>query len=70
MQKFKKTTEKSINEAIQLILWRCRDSKLNKTKSGYYKLKDWINKIDNKTIAELESILSDIQYKNIGIRDS
>jgi hypothetical protein len=76
MPKHKQPTADSINKAIELLLWRCRDARIKKTKAGkiskggYFNLKDWISKTDNKILNELEACLTDIQYANTGSADS
>jgi hypothetical protein len=72
--KFKKPTAEDVNEAIQLLLWRCRDAQLHKSapqgKRGFYELDDWITKANDDMISELGLWCADIQELNIGTRDS
>lgn len=72
--KFKKPTAEDVNEAIQLLLWRCRDAQLHKNAPqgtrGFYELEDWITKANDDMISELGLWCADIQELNIGTRDS
>ena len=72
--KFKKPTAEDINNAIQLLLWRCRDAQIHKNapqgKRGFYELDDWITKANDDMISELGLWCADIQELNIGTRDS
>lgn len=73
-REFKKPTAKDINDAIQLLLWRCRDVQIHKDKPqgkrGFYRLDDWITKANDDMIRELGLWCADIQELNIGTRDS
>lgn len=72
--KFKKPTAEDVNEAIQLLLWRCRDAEIHKDtpngKKGFYGLDDWIATANDLMIYELGMWCADIQELNIGTRDS
>jgi len=71
---FKKPTAESVNSAIELLLWRCRDAEIHKNtpngKGGFYRLGDWISKANDDMIRELGLWCADIQELNIGHRDS
>jgi hypothetical protein len=73
-KEFKKPTAEDINNAIQLLLWRCRDAQNHKDtpsgKRGFYGLDDWIAKANDDMIRELGLWCADIQELNIGTRDS
>jgi len=73
-KEFKKPTAKDINDAIQLLLWRCRDAEIYKDtpngKKGFYGLDDWIATANDLMIRELGLWCADIQELNIGTRDS
>ena len=67
-------TAEDVNNAIQLLLWRCRDAQIHKDKPegkrGFYKLDDWITNANDPMIYELGMWCADIQELNIGTRDS
>ncbi len=67
-------TAEDVNEAIMLLLWRCRDAEIHKDtpsgRRGYYGLCDWIAKASNEMIHELGLWCADIQELNTGNRDS
>lgn len=71
---FKTPTARDINNAIQLLLWRCRDAQIHKDtplgKMGFYGLDDWIANAEDQMIRELGLWCEDIQALNTGSRDS
>jgi hypothetical protein len=71
---FKEPTANDVNNAIQLLLWRCRDAQMHrntaKGKRGFYGLDDWIANAEDEMIRELGLWCEDIQMLNTGSRDS
>ena len=63
-----------MNKAIKLLLWRCRDEIIFRTKEnrtgGFYKLNDWIINADEQMVKELGLWCADVQEVNIKHRNS